>query len=55
MDEIARLIHAVVAGGKDVKAEVNRFRARFQAVSYSFDAPRTDAKAATVEMDIAGY
>jgi glycine hydroxymethyltransferase len=55
MDEIARLIHAVVVGARDVKAEVNAFRSKFQAVGYSFDAPRTDAKASAVEMDIAGY
>jgi glycine hydroxymethyltransferase len=55
MEEIARLMKAAIAEGKDVKADVNRFRAKFQTVHYSFDVPRGDARAAPVEVDMAGY
>jgi hypothetical protein len=37
MEQIAELIHAAVVGRQDVKEEVNRFRARFREVRYSYD------------------
>ncbi len=55
MEEIARLMKEIIAEKKDVKADVNRLRSRFQAVQYSFDAPRSDAKAGPIEVDMAGY
>lgn len=62
MEEIARLIRACVADGRDVKGEVNRFRARFVDVRYSFDAPADEAptrkvqrKPGAIDMDLAGY
>jgi len=37
MGQIAELIHACIVGKKDVKEEVNRFRAQFREVRYSYD------------------
>lgn len=37
MARIAELIHACIMGKKDVKEEVNRFRAQFGEVRYSYD------------------
>jgi glycine hydroxymethyltransferase len=49
MDEIARLITECVCEGKDVGAEVRRFRAPFQTVHFSYDPPEppADSTAAT--------
>jgi glycine hydroxymethyltransferase len=37
MEKIAELIQACIVGRKDVKEEVNRFRAQFREVRYSYD------------------
>lgn len=57
MDEIARLLAECIADGKRVKEEVNRFRARFQTVHYSFDRMPAEkgAVVAPVDVDMAGY
>ncbi|MBI2931949.1 MAG: serine hydroxymethyltransferase, partial [Planctomycetes bacterium] len=39
MEEIARLMKECLIDGKEVREEVNRFRARFLDVRYSFDKP----------------
>ena len=37
MEQIARLMHECLAGGKEVRSEVNRLREGFKTVRYSFD------------------
>ncbi|MBN2323841.1 MAG: serine hydroxymethyltransferase [Spirochaetes bacterium] len=44
MERIAQLISDCIAHGKQVRDEVNRFRADFQKVGYSFDAKLGDLK-----------
>ncbi len=63
MAEIARLFRECLIDGKPVKAEVNRFRARFLDVHYSFDArggedaptQRMSKGKGAMEQDLAGY
>lgn len=61
MEEIARLMGECVAEGKTVRDEVNRLRARFVEVRYSFDRPaptgegRPAGSDAAIDVDLAGY
>jgi glycine hydroxymethyltransferase len=59
MDEIARLMKDCVIGGRDVKQEVHKFRARFTTVHYCYDTPvaskSAPASADPLDMDMAGY
>jgi glycine hydroxymethyltransferase len=59
MEEIARLFKACLIDGKPAKEEINRLKARFLEIRFSFDAPDGAAapagKGGGVEMDIAGY
>jgi len=58
MDEIARLVQECIVGGKRVKEEVNRFRAKFQVVRFSFDRASSAAEKgapAAIDVDLAGY
>ncbi len=64
MDEIARLFRECLVDRKAVKEEVNRFRAGFVDVRYSFDAPggledaptrKVVRGAGAIEPDLAGY
>ncbi len=47
MEEIARLFKACLVDGKQVKEEVNRLRAGFLGVRYSFDGPEDPPEAPT--------
>ena len=61
MEEIARLFKGCLIDGKPVKEEVNRLRARFLQVRFSFDepagapAPAAGTQGSSVEVDLAGY
>ena len=59
MEEIARLMKECVIGGRTVKQEVQRFRARFTSVQYCHDQPAASKPAAVgadpLDMDMAGY
>ena len=62
MEEIARLFKACLIDGKPVKEEINRLRAKFVEVGYSFDVQDGSGgesadlgEGDSVDMDLAGY
>jgi glycine hydroxymethyltransferase len=58
MEAVARLFREAVIEGRDVRAEVHRFRAPFREAHYSFDVTAERAEpvpSAPVEADLSGY
>jgi hypothetical protein len=54
MERIAELFRECVIEGKTVKEEVNRFRARFTRIHFSFDSRAHSASGTPVDADMAG-